>query len=78
MTDFENHRTDDGAELGRNLARLCESAIGDGKDTRCRTCAGRAGDHLANGSPWTLMNFVKAAAERTPFMCHEDHRPCAA
>ena len=77
MTDRPNRRTDEGAALGVQVARLCESVIGEGKDNRCNTCAARAGDHIANGSPQTLLSFFKCAAERTPFWCHEKDAPCA-
>ena len=63
--------------MGKELARLCDTAaVEQGRDGRCNTCAFRAGDHLANGSPETLMTALKSAAERTPFWCHESDRPC--
>lgn len=78
MTVRENAVTAEGRELGAQLARLCDSeAKRTGRDGRCDTCAFRAGDHLANGSPETLMTAFKCAAERTPFWCHEHDRPCA-
>lgn len=72
-----NVATDEGRELGRNLARLCDGELAGKVDERCRTCAFRAGDHLANGSPETLMTALKCAMERDPFWCHEHDRPCA-
>lgn len=73
---IKNRRTPEGEELGRELARLCDTAI-NGKNHRCNTCAFRHGDHLANGSAETLMNALKCVIEREPFYCHEIDRPCA-
>ncbi len=74
----ENKATPEGRELGEQLARLCDGeAKRHSKDGRCATCAFRAGDHLANGSPETLMTALKCAAEREPFWCHEQDQPCA-
>ena len=74
---YENAATPEGRELGAQLARLCDQeAIAKGVDGRCDTCALRAGDHLANGSPETLMSALKCALERTPFWCHEADVPC--
>jgi len=73
-----NRRTPEGAELGQQIARLCDIELAGKEDSRCATCAGRGGEHLANGSPETLMTFVKCVAEREPFWCHEHDRPCAA
>jgi hypothetical protein len=72
-----NRVTEEGRELGRHLARLCDSALARKEDARCGTCAFRAGDHLANGSSETLMTALKCAMEREPFWCHEHNRPCA-
>lgn len=72
-----NRVTEEGRELGRQLARLCDGELAGRRDDRCRSCAFRAGDHLANGSPETLMTALKCAMERTPFWCHEVDRPCA-
>lgn len=72
-----NKITPEGWQLGKEIARICDTAAAaQGRDGRCATCAFRAGDHLANGSPETLMSAVKAASERTPFWCHESDRPC--
>jgi hypothetical protein len=72
-----NRVTPEGWLLGKEVARICDiEAARQGRDERCGTCAFRAGDHLANGSPETLMSAVKSAAERTPFWCHERDRPC--
>ena len=74
----ENQATEEGRLLGAQLARLCDGeAAKTGKDGRCSTCAFRAGDHLANGSPETLMTALKCAMEREPFWCHEQDVPCA-
>ena len=68
MKIVENLRTEQGAELGRHLARFAEVEIEKtGVDNRCETCAFRRGDHLANGSPETLMTALKCVMERTPF-----------
>lgn len=72
-----NVATDEGRQLGRQLARLCDGELVGRSDDRCATCAFRAGDHLANGSPETLMTALKCAMERTPFWCHEHDLPCA-
>lgn len=73
-----NVATPEGRALGKELARLCDGAAAElGKDGRCSTCAFRAGDHLANGSPETLMSAVKCIVERETFWCHEHERPCA-
>ena len=71
-----NETTPEGRALGAEMARLCDTAI-DGEDNRCATCAFRKGDHLANGSPATLMNALKCVIEGDPFYCHEHERPCA-
>lgn len=71
-----NVSTDEGRELGREMARLCETALKD-RDDRCSTCAFRSGDHLANGSPETLMSALKCVMEGDPFWCHEHDRACA-
>lgn len=72
-----NRSTEEGRSLGREMARLCDAELSGKPDDRCRTCAFRAGDHVANGSPETLMSALKCAMERTPFWCHESDRPCA-
>lgn len=72
-----NRTTPEGQELGRHMARLCDDELAGKRDDRCQTCAFRAGDHLANGSPETLMTALKCAMEGEPFWCHEHDRPCA-
>jgi hypothetical protein len=74
----ENVATPEGRALGVQIARICDrEAEKRGRDDRCATCAFRAGEHVANGSPETLMTALKCAAEREPFWCHEHDRPCA-
>ena len=72
-----NLPTEEGQALGKELARLCdiEAARNPGAPKRCRTCAFRAGDHVANGSPATLMDALKCVMERKPFWCHEIDEP---
>lgn len=72
-----NQRTPEGIALGAQMARICDNELAGKPDSRCATCAFRCGDHIANGSPETLMSAVKACMERTPFGCHEQERPCA-
>lgn len=72
-----NAVTEEGRWLGRRLAKFCEIELVGKEDKRCTTCAVRAGDHLANGSPETLMSFLKCAMEGEPFWCHEHDRACA-
>jgi hypothetical protein len=72
-----NQRTPEGIALGEQMARLCDKELVDKPDNRCATCAFRRGDHIANGSPETLMSAMKSCLERTPFYCHEQDRPCA-
>lgn len=76
-TTIVNEATDEGRQLGRELARLCDGELAGRHDDRCRTCAFRSGEHLANGSPATLMDAVKCMTEGTPFWCHEHNRACA-
>jgi hypothetical protein len=65
-----NLPTPEGRALGVELARLVEGEVAGKDDGRCATCAFRVGTD-ANGSPQTLMDAVKCAAERVPFYCHE-------
>ena len=85
---IRNARTDEGAALGVELARLCDNAEPQARlvepmlPTRCNSCAFRAGPHVANGSPQTLIAAIDAAARprETLFECHEPNRlgcPCA-
>lgn len=77
MSMQQNRVTNEGRALGREMARLCDGELAGKRDDRCATCAFRAGDHLANGSPETLMSALKCALEGDPFWCHEHDRPCA-
>ncbi len=72
-----NVATDEGRMLGREMARLCDGELKGKRDSRCATCAFRAGDHVANGSPETLMTALKCAAQGEVFWCHEHNRACA-
>jgi hypothetical protein len=72
-----NHTTPEGKTLGTMLARFADRELAGRRDDRCGTCAFRAGDHLANGSPVTLMDALKCALEGDTFWCHEHDRPCA-
>ena len=75
-----NHRTPEGAELGKILAKWCDDAepLARLKDPelspRCNSCAFRAGRHLANCSPYTQMDAIKCVIEGTAFYCHEPPR----
>jgi hypothetical protein len=72
-----NTATEEGRELGRQMARLCDTELSGKRDDRCATCAFRSGDHVANGSPETLMTALKCAMEGEVFWCHEHDRACA-
>ena len=72
-----NVATPEGRELGRHMARFADQELAGKPDNRCDTCAFRAGDHLANGSPATQMDALKCVIEGIPFMCHEHDRACA-
>jgi hypothetical protein len=72
-----NRTTPEGRELGAMLARFADLELAGRRDNRCATCAFRAGEHPANGSPATLMDALKCAIEGEPFWCHEHDRPCA-
>lgn len=76
-----NRATEQGHRLGAHMARMCDVAAKEaGRDGRCATCAFRAGDHMPNGSPETIMDALKCVLERTPFVCHDPGRkgtPCS-
>ena len=73
-----NVATPEGQQLGAQMARLCDGEMAKrDRDDRFETCAFRAGDHVANGSPETLMTALRCAMERTPFWCREHDRACA-
>lgn len=74
--------TPQGMAMGQNAARLAElgrerlKELGlDGvegprlREEMCKTCACRPGT-VPNGCLQTQMDFLKAAAEGTPFLCH--------
>ena len=86
-----NRVTLQGQAMGRNATRL--AALGAKlleaqglagvkaprlRETMCKTCACQPGS-VPNGCLQTQMDFLKAAAEGTPFMCHSPHdgRMCA-
>lgn len=84
--EIRNRATDEGRQLGVELARLCDTAEPAARlrapslPPRCASCAFREGPHVANGSPQTLMDAIKCVAERTEFQCHEPARedlPCS-
>ncbi len=69
------------ADLGR--ARLVEMGLDGAQAPRlrsdmCKTCACQPGS-VPNGCLQTQLDFLKAAAEGTPFLCHSpmDGRMCA-
>lgn len=74
-----NHATEEGRVLGKMFAGFCDSEIAKTgrQDSRCGTCAFRSGDHIANGSPVTVMDALKSALEGVPFWCHEHDRACS-
>lgn len=71
-----NLPTDEGRELGVQLARIADRAAERWQDqlgfvpVRCGSCAFRAGT-VPNGCLPTLANAVKCAVENDPFKCHE-------
>lgn len=76
-----NEPTSEGFEMGYHLSRFVEFEINrsgplaSGRE-RCNTCAFRAGTY-AGGSPSTTMDALKCVMEGVPFLCHDDHLPCA-
>ena len=86
MTPVRNVAAPEGKALGQQLARLCDAAepaarqLAPHLPPRCRSCAFRAGNHIPNGSPQTLMDALKCVIERVRFDCHEKGRvgqPCS-
>ena len=77
---LRNRTTEEGRQLGREMARLCDSAEPLARmrrpdlPPRCASCAFRDGDHTANGSPETQMDAIKCLAEGVGFQCHEPAR----
>lgn len=94
MTDptRDHHRVNpQGQALGKSSARLAElgrqrlQALGlvdlglpTLRDEKCKSCAARAGT-VPNGCLQTQLDFLKAATEGRPFLCHApaDGRICA-
>lgn len=83
---IKNYTTPEAHELGVSIARFADEAEPKARlkmpqiPPRCASCAFREGPHLANGSPATLLDAIKAAVEMTPFMCHDHRRkdwPCS-
>lgn len=80
MTALRNHKTPEGAELGRTLAKWCDDAEPKARlrmpelPPRCNSCACREGSHLANASPFTQMDLLKCLMEGREFYCHEPAR----
>ncbi len=80
MTKIKNAATDEGRELGHHMARFCDQAEQIARlkvpelPPRCASCAFREGPHVANGSPQTQMDAVKAWIEGHEFYCHEPAR----
>jgi len=74
---FENLPCEQGESLGKEVARLTDSALLELKkdfpnqQERCKSCAFRLGT-LPNRSLATLHDAIKCLNEYIPFMCHED------
>ena len=77
---IRNYTTPEGHELGRHLARICDDAEPAARlrmpelPPRCQSCAFRAGNHLASGSPATQMDALKCVLEGHEFYCHQPDR----
>jgi len=77
---MRNHRTPEGAEMGKTLAKWADEAepkarlIDPAIPPRCASCAFREGNHLASGSPYTQMDALKCLFEHIEFDCHDVHR----
>lgn len=82
MTEKHYRVTPAGKAMGKNAARLADQgrqrlqALGlDSvkapmlRDSMCKTCACRLGT-VPNGCLQTQMDFLKAAADGVPFLCH--------
>jgi len=81
-----NRPSPEGEALGREMARLCDTAEPEARlkepslPPRCASCAFRHGRHLANRSAATQMDAVKCLIEGVEFQCHEPARkgqPCS-
>lgn len=76
-----NKVTPEGQMVGKQLAAWCNDAEPVARlqapdlPPRCASCAFRAGEHLANGSPATQLDAMKCTIEQIPFYCHDVHRP---
>lgn len=87
MKEAKDHSrvTPEGRAAGFSTARLVEPAVADlvrqgEPDERCKSCAGTLGT-VPNGCAQTQLDFIKAAAEGVPFLCHQADRkrmPCHA
>ena len=80
MEPRKNFKSPEGAELGAYMAKWCDDAEPKARlkvpelSPRCNSCACRKGDHLANSSPATLLDFLKCVLEGHEFYCHEPAR----
>ncbi len=80
MSMERNRPTPDGRALGKHIAKFCDEAEPaarlkmPGLPPRCNSCAFREGKHVANGSPTTQMDALKAVLEGVEFLCHEPDR----
>ncbi len=83
---IRNARTDEGAALGVELARMCDIVEPVARleyptiPPRCASCAFREGPHVANGSPSTLIAALDCVRGSHVFECHEPARlglPCS-
>lgn len=78
---IRNASTPEGRVIGERIAQWCDDAepkarlVAPSIPHRCASCAFRKGNHLANGSPNTVMDALKCVMEKTPFYCHDVHRP---
>lgn len=75
MSAYDHKRcTPEGRRLGELLVRLADKqipklALEGLADTRCASCAFRAGT-VPNGCPQTGLDAFKALADGVPFQCH--------
>ena len=76
-----NFTSPEGHEVGKKMAAWCDDAeprarlVAPDLPPRCSSCAFRAGNHLANGSPATQMDAMKCVIDVVAFYCHDVHRP---
>ena len=77
---IRNFTSPEGHIVGKKLAAWCDDAEPAARlkvpdlPPRCSSCAFRAGNHLANGSPATQMDALKCVMEGIEFQCHDVHR----